>query len=118
MKTRLTAVVMILAVCPLIASGQSNTNLINIGSPIQFVAPTFPAGVTPSNEKVRLRFTVREDGAVDTESIEVIETSNVLYNQSAVDALSQFKYKPRIVDGKAVATPGSRTLVEYKITIR
>jgi len=113
----ITALILLIAY-PFTASGQSSTKLVNIGSPIEFVAPTFPVGVTPSNEKVRLQFTVREDGAVDPESIEVIETSNVLYNQSAIDALSQFKYKPRIVNGTAVATPGSRTLVEYKINIR
>ena len=118
MRGTLITALMLLAAYPVTASGQSGTKLINIGAPIEFVAPTFPVGITPSNEKVRLQFTVREDGGVDPESIEVIETSNVLYNQSAIDALSQFKYKPRIVDGEGVATPGSRTLVEYRINIR
>lgn len=118
MKTIIITTLIMLAAFSFAASGHTQNNLINIGSPIEFVAPTFPVGITPTNEKVRLRFTVREDGAVDHESIEVIETSNVLYNQSAIHALSQFKYKPRIVNGKPVATPGNRTLVEYKITVR
>ncbi len=94
------------------------SQLIDIGSPIHYVAPVFPAGITPSNEKVRLRFTVSETGAVDPESIEVIETSNVLYNQSAADALSQFRYNPRIENGEAVPTPNNRTLIEYRVTVR
>ena len=97
---------------------QSTRALINIGAPIHYVAPVFPAGVMPSNEKVRLSFSVLEDGSVDATSIEVIETSNVLYNQSAVDALAQFRYRPRLEGGKPVKTPGSRTTIEYRIEVR
>ena len=99
-------------------SSTSGSRLINIGPPIHYVAPVFPEGVTPSSEKVRLRFTVTETGSVDPTTIEVIETSNVLYNQSAIDALSQFKYNPRMENGQAVPTPNSRTLIEYRVTVR
>ena len=97
---------------------QSGRQLINIGAPVYYVAPVFPADVMPSNEKVRLSFTVLEDGTVDTTSVEVIETSNVLYNQSAALALAQFRYKPRLEGGKPVKTPGSRTTIEYRIEVR
>ncbi len=100
-----------------VANTQSR-KLINIGSPIHFVAPIFPAGVMPSNEIVRLQFTVSKTGDVDPDSIEVIETSNVLYNQSAIDALAQFRYAVRSENGQPVATPGSRTKIEYAITVR
>jgi|TARA_R110002096_G_scaffold416576_2_gene619257 TonB-like protein len=97
---------------------QNDRPLINIGAPIHYVAPVFPAGVMPSNEKVRLSFTVLEDGTVDATSIEVIETSNVLYNLSATDALAQFRYRPRLEGGKPVKTPRSRTTIEYRIEVR
>ena len=100
-----------------VANAQSR-KLINIGSPVYFVAPIFPAGVMPSNETVRLQFTVTKTGDVDPDSIEVIETSNVLYNQSAVDALSQFRYAVRTENGQPVATPNSRTKIEYAISVR
>lgn len=103
---------------PLMANAQTERKLINIGSPIFYVAPVFPTGVMPSNEKVRLSFTVLEDGSVDAGSIMVFETSNVLYNQSAIDALSQFRYNVRMENGKPVKSPNSRTAVEYKINIR
>lgn len=108
---------MILGLCAANAQ-QTRVTKYNIGSPIHFVAPVFPVGVPPSSEKVRLEYTVLEDGSVERESVHVIETSNVLYNQSAIDALSQFKYKPRTENGKPVKSPRSRTMIEYKINFR
>lgn len=112
------SVLLVLALFSAAHAHQSSRQLINIGTPVYYVAPAFPAGVMPSNEKVRLLFTVLEDGTVDATSIEVIETSNALYNQSATDALAQFRYKPRLEDGKPVKTPGSRTTIEYRIEVR
>ncbi|MBT5074343.1 MAG: hypothetical protein HOJ34_14310 [Kordiimonadaceae bacterium] len=111
-------ILIIYAVMLVGAFAQTTTRLINIGPPVHFVAPQFPEGVSPSNEIIRLQFTVAKSGDVLKKSIEVIETSNVLYNQSAIDALSQFKYKPRLEDGIPVATPNSRTTIEYQINVR
>lgn len=114
------ALMMVLATAaPLMAQENPyGDRLINIGKPIHYVMPTFPEGVSPSSQKVRLRFTVTETGTVDPDSIEVIETSDVRYNQNAIDALSQYRYKPRIVNGEAVPTPNSRILIEWRVTVR
>jgi protein TonB len=51
---------------------------------------------------VRVSFTVTEDGAVADVVVEEADPPGV-FEKAALAAVSQWKFKPRIVDGKAVA---------------
>lgn len=49
---------------------------------------------------VILEMTILADGTVDKDSIQILETKpKGLYEQIAIDAASQFRYRPKLVDG-------------------
>jgi len=99
-----------------------NTDVsINIGSyqnvdgeylPIVKVAPIYPrrAQSRGLSGYCILRFTVTSAGT--TADIEVEECSSSVFQRASVNAVSKFKYKPRVVDGQPIDTPG----VPHKIT--
>lgn len=49
-----------------------------------------------------------------TTDIRVIECSSSLFERASIKAVEKFKYKPRVVDGKPIASPG----VRYKMTFQ
>lgn len=51
---------------------------------------------------VDLKFTVTENGS--TRDIQVIDSSNSLFEKSAIESAEKFLYIPRLVDGKPVET--------------
>jgi biopolymer transport protein ExbB len=55
-------------------------------------------------------FTITVTGTV--EDVIVLESSNTMFEASAIRAVEKFKYKPRIVDGEPVAV----TTVRHKVT--
>ncbi|RMF98707.1 MAG: energy transducer TonB [Gammaproteobacteria bacterium] len=55
---------------------------------------------------VVLEFTVTEKGTV--EDVQVVESSNRVFERPAIEAAEKFRYKPRIVGGRAVAVTGVR----------
>ena len=58
-------------------------------------------GTAPSNGWVKLSFEISEYGI--PENIKVLESSHLgFFDQEAIRALSIWKYKPKIVDGKPV----------------
>ena len=44
----------------------------------------------------------------------VLESSNGIFEKAAIDAAAKFRYKPQVVDGQSVDTPG----VQHKITFK
>lgn len=80
------------------------------------VAPVYPSralsrGVTGY---VDLEFTVDENG-VPTD-IEVIESSSGrVFDRAAIDAVTKFRYIPRIKDGEAVAVNGVKTRISFDL---
>ena len=74
--------------------------------PLVKVAPIYPrfALLRQLEGYVIVRFTVTENGSV--EDVEVVESSNSMFERAAVDAAYKFKYKPRTVNGRAVQVSG------------
>lgn len=62
---------------------------------------------------VVLEYTVTRAGTV--EGVAVVESSNSLFNRSALEAVNKFRYKPRIVDGHPVAVRGVRTKIRFEL---
>ena len=61
---------------------------------------------------VLLQFDITELG--DTSNIIVIESSHGgLFNKKAIEDLSKWKYKPKIVDGKPIKQVGLTVQLEY-----
>ena len=48
-------------------------------------------------------------------NIVVIESSHQVFESSAIRAATRFRYKPRVVDGVAIATPAVRTLLTFRL---
>ncbi|AOT11192.1 energy transducer TonB [Pseudoalteromonas luteoviolacea] len=68
-----------------------------------------------SNAYVQLIFDVNEQG--HTENIAVIESShNGFFDNKAIEAIKKWKYRPKVVDGKAVKKVGEKAQLEFKIT--
>lgn len=83
--------------------------------PIVRVAPVYPGRAASRGLEgyVIVQFTVTATGTV-TDAV-VIETSDSLFNRAALAAVQKFKYRPRIVDGSAVAVAGVRNLFSFKL---
>jgi protein TonB len=62
---------------------------------------------------VIVEFTITLTGAV--EDVRVLESTNTIFNSSAIRAVAKFKYKPRIVNGEPVAVTSVRHKVTYAL---
>ncbi len=85
---------------PGIDFGYSNGALVNIFK----VAPTYPVAALRRNLEgyATVRFDVTESGAI--ENVTVIDSSDSVFHKAAIAAAYRFRYKPRVVDGVALAT--------------
>jgi len=70
------------------------------------VAPEYPVGLSARGIEgyATVRFDVRADGSVD--NIRLLDASHPAFARPAMRAAERFRYKPRVVDGTAVATQG------------
>lgn len=81
--------------------------------PIVRIEPQFPreALIEGISGHVVLSFTVMEDGSVEPGSVKVTESKPPrLFDSAAMRAVSRWKFKPRIVDGKPVRRPATQRL--------
>lgn len=62
---------------------------------------------------VVLEFTVRPDGT--TADHRVLESSHRLFEPAAVRAAERFRFKPRVIEGLPVATPGVRNVFRFEM---
>lgn len=62
---------------------------------------------------VLLQFAVSERGEVIEESIEIIESSDTVFDRSAIDSISKSKFLPRIVNGRAEIVRNIRYKISY-----
>jgi len=83
--------------------------------PIVKVAPVFPALAAARGMEgyVVIEYTVTTIGSV--QDVVVVESSSNVFEASAVKAAYRFKYKPRVIDGRAVPVRGVRTRVSFKL---
>lgn len=83
--------------------------------PIVKVAPMYPrrAQSRALEGYCDLQFTVTPLGT--TADVSVIECTSSLFERASVQALLKFKYKPRVVNGTAIAVPGLRHRITFQI---
>jgi periplasmic protein TonB len=84
--------------------------------PIIKVAPIYPRSAAQRGIQgfVVLEFTVTELGTVIDPQVINAEPEGI-FNRAAMDAALKFKYKPKIVDGKAVAVTGVRNIIRFEL---
>ncbi len=83
--------------------------------PIVKVAPMYPRRAQSRGLEgyCDLEFTVTPLGT--TSNVSVIFCSSSLFERASVQALLKFKYKPRVVNGTAIAVPGLRHRITFQI---
>jgi len=83
--------------------------------PIAIMQPQYPRRAQQRGLEgyVIVEFTVTAIGNVA--NAVVIEASSSLFETSALTAVSRFKYKPQVVDGVAIDTPGIRYLFSFTL---
>ncbi|MCY4477951.1 MAG: TonB family protein [Gammaproteobacteria bacterium] len=83
--------------------------------PIVKVAPMYPRRAQSRGLEgyCDLQFTVTPLGT--TADVSVIECTSSLFERASVQALLKFKYKPRVVNGTAIAVPGLRHRITFQI---
>ncbi|WP_144391946.1 energy transducer TonB [Pleionea sediminis] len=85
--------------------------------PIVKVAPVYPRRALSRGIEgyVILEFTVTPKGTVSNPKVVEAEPEGI-FNRAAIDAAMKFKYKPRMVEGKAVSVPGVQNQITFKIS--
>lgn len=84
--------------------------------PIVRIEPQYPdkAAREGTEGYVTLSFTINPDGTVG--EIEIIDAQpRRIFNRAAKRALSRWKYRPKMVDGKAMAQPGQTVKLDFKL---
>jgi bla regulator protein blaR1 len=83
--------------------------------PIVRVAPIYPTQAAQQRLEghVIVEFTVTENGTIA--DVTVVESSDSVFEQSAIDAALRFRYRPRVVNGEPVRVPGVRNMFTYQL---
>ncbi len=78
-------------------------------------APRYPAeaGALGREGEVVTEFTITEAG--DVVDVTVYRSTDSLFDESAIEATLQTKYKPRVVDGQGVAVEGVRSIFRFQL---
>lgn len=81
--------------------------------PIVRVLPQYPARAAERGleGRVLVIFTVTPNGS--TTNVRVLESSDRIFERNAVRAAERFKYKPKVVNGKAVSVDDVRTVITF-----
>jgi len=84
--------------------------------PIVKVPPQYPRRATQRGIEgwVLVEFTITETGAVINPVVIDADPPGI-FNRSAMRTIVKWKYKPRIVGGKAVPRPGVQHLITYEL---
>ena len=84
--------------------------------PIVKVAPQYPRRALQKGIEghVTVEFTVTVLGTVIDPRVIDANPPNV-FNRAAMNAVKKFKYKPKIVDGKAQAVTGVRNIIRFEL---
>jgi len=84
--------------------------------PIVKVAPIYPRRAQSRGIEgyAIVEFTVTKNGSVQSPSVVESKPEGV-FDRAAMDAALKFKYKPRVVDGVAMAVSGVRNKISFQI---
>jgi TonB family protein len=84
--------------------------------PIVMVQPIYPTRALARGLEgwVVVQYTITETGA--TEDVVVTDSSSMIFENAAVESAGKYKYKPRVVNGQPVATPGVHTRIEFALS--
>jgi protein TonB len=85
-------------------------------TPIVRIEPKYPIQAARDGKEgwVTLSFTINEIGGV--EDVDVIEADpKRVFDKEAKRALRKWKYKPKVVDGKAMRQPGLTVRLDFKM---
>jgi TonB family protein len=86
--------------------------------PIHSEMPVYPRVAAEGGIEgwVHVRFTVGADGLIPANSISVVDAEPAdVFNNSAVNAAEKFQFRPRTVDGEAVAVENVQYVFRYKL---
>ena len=64
--------------------------------------------------RVLIEFTISKSGSVKDAKVVAYEPSKI-FNKAALKAVKQWKYNPKIVNGKPVEQPGVRIAIPFKL---
>jgi TonB family protein len=83
--------------------------------PIVKVAPVYPppAAARGIEGQVDVSYTVDPTGT--TRDIEIVESSDPVFNNASIESVEKYKYKPRIVDGLPVSVEGVTTRIIFSL---
>lgn len=78
-------------------------------------SPTYPPAALRQGLEghVVVEFDVAADGLVG--NIQIVESSDPVFNKAAIKAAQRFRFKPRVVDGTPLSTPGTRYLFRFQM---
>lgn len=84
--------------------------------PIVRVPPQYPARAAENGVEgyVIVVFTVTAEGT--TKDVVATESSHKMFERAAVKAAQKYKYKPRVIDGEPIESPGVRVRIEFQLT--
>lgn len=83
--------------------------------PLVKTAPIYPALAATNGIEgyVVVEFTVTRSGSV--KNVVVVESSDDLFVEAAVQATYKFKYKPRMIDGEPIEVSGVRNRISFRV---
>ena len=84
--------------------------------PMVRVPPQYPerAAQRGIEGRVLIEFTISKSGSVKDAKVIAYEPSKI-FNRAALKAVSQWKYNPKIVDGKPVEQTGQRISIPFRL---
>jgi protein TonB len=85
-------------------------------TPIVRIEPQYPIAAARDGKEgwVQLSFTINELGGVEDVSVIKADPKRV-FDRDAIRALKKWKYKPKIVDGKAIKVPGMTVQLDFTL---
>ena len=84
--------------------------------PIVKVAPQYPLRALKRGLEgdVVLEYTVTKQGSV--RNPKVLQSTDSVFNQAAIDSALRYKYKPRVINGEAQEVPAVRTRIKFRMS--
>ncbi len=98
-------------------NGPSTSKTVSSGVvPLVRIPPKYPSRAMNRHLEgwVKIQFTITTTGEVENPSVVAAETADI-FDEAALDAISQWKFKEKVVNGKAVEQLAVQTL-QFKLT--